>query len=148
MTIDEGSTHFVAGERFLLASEVSSNGTNGFFLRLFDDLESPNNQMRMVWSNIPMQVGSFTCNTDVGGLKPTMTISTPADIPYGATYTQSGTQNLSEGASCTINVTSVSDGMVEGSYIATLVARNMAPVLPGNDNSISLSGEFRYPYTP
>ncbi len=148
MTIDEGSTHFVAGERFLLASEVSSNGSNGYFFRLFDDLESPNNQMRMVWSNIPMQVGSFTCNTDVGGLKPTMTISTPADIPYGATYTQSGTQNLSEGASCTINVTSVSDGIVEGTYMATLVARNMAPVLPGNDNSISLSGEFRYPYTP
>ena len=104
--------------------------------------------MRMVWSNIPMQVGSFTCNTEVGGLKPTMTISTPADIPYGATYTQSGIQNLSEGASCTINVTSVSDGLVEGTYIATLVARNMGPVLPDNDNSISLSGEFRYPYTP
>lgn len=148
MTIDEGSTHFVAGERFLLASEVSSNGSNGYFFRLFDDLESPNNQMRMVWSNIPMQVGSFTCNTDVGGLKPTMTISTPANIPYGATYTQSGTQNLTEGASCTINVTSVSDGKVEGTYIATLVARDMGPVLPGNDNAISLSGDFRYPYTP
>ncbi len=148
MTIDEGSTHFVAGERFLLASEVYSNGSNGYFFRLFDDLESPNNQMRMVWSNIPMQVGSFTCNTDVGGLKPTMSLSTPADIPYSATYTQSGTQNLSEGASCTINVTSVSDGVVEGTYIATLVARNMGPVLPGNDNAISLSGDFRYPYTP
>ena len=48
----------------------------------------------MVWSNIPMQVGSFTCNTDVGG-KPTMSIA-PTNIPYGATYTQSGTQNLSE----------------------------------------------------
>ncbi|WP_272962772.1 hypothetical protein [Alcanivorax jadensis] len=148
MTIDDGSTHFVAGERFLLASEVSSNGSNGYFFRQFDDQEFPNNQMRMVWSNIPMQVGSFTCNTEVGGLKPTMTISTPADIPYGATYTQSGIQNLSEGASCTINVTSVSDGLVEGTYIATLVARNMGPVLPDNDNSISLSGEFRYPYTP
>ncbi|WP_273009150.1 hypothetical protein [Alcanivorax sp.] len=148
MTIDDGSTHFVAGERFLLESEVSSNGSNGYFFRQFDDLEFPNNQMRMVWSNIPMQVGSFTCNTEVGGLKPTMTISTPADIPYGATYTQSGIQNLSEGASCTINVTSVSDGLVEGTYIATLVARNMGPVLPDNDNSISLSGEFRYPYTP
>ncbi len=148
MVIGEGSTHFVAGERFLLESEVSSNGNNGYFFRVFDDLESPNNQMRMVWSNIPMQVGSHDCNEDVGGLKPTMTISTPANIPYGATYTQSGTQNLTEGASCTVNVTSVDNGIVEGSYTATLVARDMAPVLPGNDATISLSGDFRYPNTP
>tara|TARA_B100000446_G_scaffold185829_1_gene210646 strand:- start:2699 stop:5233 length:2535 start_codon:yes stop_codon:yes gene_type:complete len=148
MTIDDGNTHFTQGERFQLASEYSSNGSNGYFSKVFSDLESPNNQLRMVWSNIPMQVGSFTCNTDVGGLKPTMSLSTPANIPYGATYTQSGTQNLSEGASCTINVTSVSDGVVEGTYIATLVARNMGPVLPNNDDAISLSGEFRYPYTP
>ena len=148
MTIDDGNTHFTQGERFQLASEYASNGSTGYFSKVFSDLESPNNLMRMVWSNIPMQVGSFTCNTDVGGLKPTMSLSTPANIPYSATYTQSGTQNLSEGASCTINVTSVSDGVVEGTYIATLVARNMGPVLPNNDDAISLSGEFRYPYTP
>ena len=144
LTIDDGSTHFQAGETFLLTSEPSSNGHNGYFYRLFDDLEAPNNQLRMVWSGIPLAVGSYACNDDVEGQKPTMSLSTPANIPYGVTYTQSGTQNLTEGASCTLNVTSVADGVVAGTYMATLVARNMAPVLPGNDGTISVSGEFRY----
>ena len=44
-------------------------------------------------------------------------------------------------------MTSVDDGLVTGTYIATLVARNIAPVLPGEDASITVSGEFRYPNT-
>ncbi|MFP1677203.1 hypothetical protein ACLD02_00835 [Alloalcanivorax sp. C16-2] len=147
LTIDDGNTHFQAGETFLLASEVSSNGHNGYFHRLFDDLDAPDNQMRMVWSEIPLAVGNYACNDEVDGLRPTMTLATPANIPYGATYTQSGVQNLTEGASCTINVTSVDNGEVAGTYSATLVARNIAPVLPGEDASISVSGEFRYPNT-
>ena len=148
MTIDDGSTHFAAGERFLLESEVYSNGSQAYFFRNFEDMDTPNHQMRMTWSDIPMQVGSFDCHEDTGGLKPSMSLATPADIPYGTAYYQSGTQNLTAGASCTLNVTSVSDGLVEGTYIATLVARNMGSVLPDNDGAISVSGSFRYPYTP
>ncbi|MCC4307545.1 hypothetical protein LL252_03080 [Alcanivorax marinus] len=147
LTIDDGNTHFEAGETFLLASEESSNGHNGYFYRRFSELRSPDDQLRMVWSGIPMAVGSYACNDDVGGLKPTMSLSTPANVPYGVTYTQSGLQQLTEGASCSLNVTSVDDGLVTGTYIATLVARNIAPVLPGEDASITVSGEFRYPNT-
>tara|TARA_A100001391_G_scaffold151462_3_gene109103 strand:+ start:18362 stop:20863 length:2502 start_codon:yes stop_codon:yes gene_type:complete len=147
LTIDDGSTHFTAGETFLLASEPSSNGNNGYFNRPFNELPPPVGELRMVWSEIPMAVGSYACSQDVGGLSPSMTLSNPANIPYGTVYYQSGVQNPTEGASCTLNVTRVDNGEVAGTYSATLVARNMGPVLPGGDDAITVSGEFRYPNT-
>ena len=135
MTIDDGNTHFEAGERFRIASEASSNGNKGYF---------SNDSLRMVWNDIPMVIGSYDCHEEVGGLRPSISLSTPANIPYSVTSGQS----LIEGASCTLTVTSVDDGVVEGTYTATMVARNIAEVLPDNDGTISISGEFRYPYTP
>lgn len=155
LQVSDGNTHFTGGERFLLADL----GVFGIVNRADFEWSRPSipedgyqggpGQIDLRFFDLPEVVGSYTCNTDYDGLQPYLQLNTHTGVNYGTASFQSGTQGLIEGAACTINVTAVNDNIVEGNYTATVVARNMAPILPDNDASVSLSGSFRYQiYTP
>lgn len=155
LQISDGNTHFTAGERFRLADLGVFGVVNRADFQWSrpslpeDGFQGGPGQIDLRFFKLPEAAGSYTCNTDYDGLQPYLQLNTHTGVNYGTALFQSGTQSLIEGASCTINVTAVNGNIVEGNYSATVVARNMAPILPGDDANVSMSGNFRYQiFTP
>ncbi|EWH10150.1 hypothetical protein DS2_09397 [Catenovulum agarivorans DS-2] len=146
MKIEEGNTHFIQGQSFLLVDDLSE--TSGHIVhyewKKTDEHIAP---LRMTFSGLPLSVGSYVCNEIVGDQQLSMSLGTNVNIPYSTSFTQGGVQQLNDGASCSVDVTNIGTGSIEGTYTATLVARNVAPMLPEQDATISISGKFRHFYT-
>lgn len=137
LTIDEAAPNFAANQTFLLGDGGSSSDWLWFIRH--DEENDELFSLRGV--NIPSAVGVYQCGTAYNNMVASMALYTSADLDYMSTSTSGGVTTLLPGADCSVTVDSVENGVVSGSYEATLVIRNATGIT--DDSTIMVSGNFR-----
>lgn len=136
INIDEGSSHFVVGDRFKELLQFDPIGAGATHFDLTVGL--------LKLSNLPLAPGTYNCPDENAAGAVSMNVLTAQNITYLSTTfdRDSGSYVLHPGASCQVIVTDVSEGSVEGTFTGTLVAHSAREIMP-EDNTISISGRFR-----
>lgn len=157
MSVDDGNTHFVAGERFrfLDSGMLGDNTTAGSSYYPFDvpttvDIQGIRTNkaatVGVYLKQLPIAVGTYICN-DTDATPPRVQLDSGQGVLYGTT-TANHLITMAPGASCSITIDSVTPE-ITGSYTATVIGpTGTATIMPDGDDAITISGSFRLPGAP
>lgn len=148
MTVSDGVVHFPTNHRYRFEADGIRVQLQAYTwdIQPLYDIFAERTVKAATWGvnlrRVPQEVGTFACNSIANGY-PRVVLSSGQNVAYSTTTANNTTPAV--GASCSITVNSVTPE-ITGTYTATLIGHDgTATILPGGDNSATISGSFRFP---